>query len=90
MWQAFRGGWAVAGMADEPQIDPWRFATVGLELVGAVALFIAIGYAFDRWQETSPWGMIGGAVLGIVGGLYKMIRDVLRVNRSMRRPGPKD
>lgn len=70
-------------MPGQPQIDPWRFATVGLELVGGVALFIALGYGLDRWIGSGPWGVLGGALLGIVGGLYKMVRDVSRAQRSM-------
>jgi len=76
-------------MSGQPQFNPWRYATVGLELVGGVAVLTGLGYGLDRWRGTAPWGMIGGAILGIVGGLYKLVRDVMRAQRSFdrRRPG---
>lgn len=74
-------------MANDPLIDPWRYATAGLELGAAVGLFALGGYGLDHWLGTSPWGLLGGAITGIVGGLYKLVRDATRANRRMRPNG---
>ena len=31
----------------------------------------------DRRFGTSPWGMLGGVVIGIVGGLYNLVKESL-------------
>jgi F0F1-type ATP synthase assembly protein I len=56
--------------------DPREFgrliamAQVGLEMVG----MIVIGLVVDHWAGTGPWGLILGAVIGLVGGLAHLIR----------------
>ncbi len=55
-----------------------RYASLGLELVGAVLGFALGGLWFDRSFETSPWGILIGLALGIIGGLYNLIRAALR------------
>ena len=44
-------------------------AQVGLEMVAPVA----IGIALDKWLNWTPWGVIGGAVFGLVGGLAHLV-----------------
>ena len=63
-------------MGREPGKNPMRFASSGFELVGVMLFFMGLGYLFDQWQDTKPWGVLAGATYGIVGGLYKLIRDV--------------
>jgi F0F1-type ATP synthase assembly protein I len=47
-------------------------------LVGAVLFLGGIGYAVDRWRDTSPWFLLAGLVLGIVVGFYELITTVYR------------
>ena len=47
-------------------------------MAAAVGALCLAGYWVDRKFETSPWGMLIGAMTGIVGGLYNMIRPALR------------
>lgn len=47
-------------------------------LIGAIILLGGIGYAVDHWQGTSPWGLLGGLVLGLVVGFYELARAVFR------------
>jgi len=64
-----------------------RYAGAGMELAAAVSALCLAGYWFDRKFETSPWGLLIGAVIGIVGGLYNLIRPVLKDSlRSMESP----
>ena len=60
----------------DPTSDPKKFMGSGLELVGALGLFLAVGYFADQKFGTKPWCMIIGAFVGIVGGLYRLIRQV--------------
>jgi F0F1-type ATP synthase assembly protein I len=53
-------------------------ATVGTELAGAVAGGTLLGYWIDWHFGTDPWGLITGASIGIVGGLYNLVRRAVR------------
>lgn len=66
-------------MAEEPESgDRWQgLAGIGFELVGAVVGLTLIGYWWDRHFGSSPWGLLTGAVLGLVGGMYNLIRQSL-------------
>jgi F0F1-type ATP synthase assembly protein I len=47
-------------------------------LVGGIILLGALGYGFDQWRGTSPWGVVTGLLLGIVVGFYELIKTVWR------------
>ena len=49
-------------------------AQVGLEMVAPIVL----GLFLDSWLSWAPWGVVVGAVLGLVGGLLHL---VLLLNR---------
>ena len=51
-------------------------ATASYTLIGAILLLGGIGFWIDRWQETSPWFLFGGLILGIVVGFYELARTV--------------
>ena len=50
---------------------------IGLELVAAVVGLTLIGYWWDRHFHSSPWGLLIGVALGLVGGTYNLIRQSL-------------
>jgi ATP synthase protein I len=58
-----------------------RFLGAGMELAGAVGGMALIGYALDHWLGTEPWGVVIGATLGIIGGLYNLVKQVTQENR---------
>jgi ATP synthase protein I len=45
-------------------------------LVGGIIVLGGLGYGFDYWRGTSPWGLIIGLLLGIVVGFYELIKTV--------------
>jgi len=45
-------------------------------LIGAIILLGGLGYAFDSWRGTAPWGVFTGLMLGIVVGFYELIRTI--------------
>ena len=49
-------------------------AAASYTLVGGIILLGGIGYAVDRWWSTAPWGLVIGLALGIVVGVYELIR----------------
>lgn len=53
-----------------------RLSTIGVALVAATAIGLAIGYGLDRWLGTSPWLTLTFTLLGIVAGFINLFRDV--------------
>ena len=67
-----------------------RYSSVGIEFAAVVAGFAAVGYWIDLKFESAPWGVVIGAVLGLVGGTYNLIRESLAAFRPPRPPDRRD
>ena len=39
-----------------------------------MVFFVGLGLLADRWLDSSPWGVIVGAALGMVGIMYLVLR----------------
>jgi ATP synthase protein I len=59
-----------------------RYSGIGLELAGAVGGLALVGYWIDGKFGTKPWGILAGVVIGLVGGLYNLIRESLAAVRE--------
>lgn len=65
--------------------EPWmRIGGVGLELAAAVGGFALFGYLLDRHYGSQPKGLLIGALLGLIGGFYNLIKTSLRASREAR------
>jgi ATP synthase protein I len=53
-------------------------AGTGMELLGSLLVFLLVGYWIDRHFGTEPWGIVICSTIGIVGGLYNLIRKEMR------------
>ena len=72
-------------MTEDRRFPSWvRYSGVGLELAGATAGLALVGYWVDGRFHTSPWGILIGVVIGIVGGLYNLIRESLAAVREAK------
>jgi F0F1-type ATP synthase assembly protein I len=47
----------------------FALSQVGLEMAAP----IGVGYLIDLWLGSLPWVTIGGAVLGLIGGLWHLV-----------------
>ena len=66
---------------------------VGVELVSALAIGLAIGWLLDAWLGTRPWLMLVFILLGGAAGIlnvYRMARGVGYAVGYQQDKGPKD
>jgi F0F1-type ATP synthase assembly protein I len=69
----------------ERRFPSWvRHSGVGLEMAGATAGLALIGYWIDGRFGTRPWATVGGVVIGLVGGLYNLMRESLEAIREAK------
>ncbi len=69
----------------ERRFPGWvRYSGIGLELAGATAGLALAGYWVDGHFGTRPWGFVIGVVIGIVGGLYNLVRESLEAIREAK------
>jgi ATP synthase protein I len=68
---------------EQKSTSSWvRLSGIGVELVAAVVGFTLIGYWLDRHFGIRPWGVLIGALLGLAGGMYNVIRQALAATRE--------
>ena len=63
----------VAGMG-----AAWGMA---VDFVVTILAGLALGWLIDRWQGTSPWGILGGLCLGFVAAFVRIVRQTQRDER---------
>src|SRR4051812_18699141 len=72
-------------MSADRRFPGWiRYSGVGLELAGATAGLALFGYWIDKKFGTAPWGILVGVVVGLVGGLYNLVKESLAAVREAR------
>jgi F0F1-type ATP synthase assembly protein I len=61
----------------KPAANWTRLSGLGIELAAAVGGAVALGYWWDHHFGSSPWGIVGWGAVGLVGGMYNLIRQSL-------------
>lgn len=56
--------------------------TIGMQLVVATFIGLAMGYFLDKWLGTEPWMLIIFLLLGIVAGFRDVYREAMRLQRN--------
>ena len=59
-----------------------RLLGMGFEFAAAVAGFTLVGVWVDRHFGHAPWGVIVGVALGLIGGMYNLIRESLAASKE--------
>ena len=75
-------------MADKKRDRPsWiRYSGIGIEFAAAVAVFTLVGYWIGRHYGSAQLGLLIGAALGLIGGMYNLIRESLAAFRPTEPP----
>lgn len=56
-----------------------RYYVLVLEFLAYLAVLGYLGYKLDERYGWKPWGLLGGLLTGLAVGLYRMIREGLKV-----------
>lgn len=57
---------------------------MGLSMVLALVISIAIGFYLDKWFQTSPWFFLIFMVLGIVAGFRNIYVIMKRTEKDLK------
>ena len=52
-----------------------------LEFLAYIGVLGYAGWWLDQHRGTGPWGLLGGLLLGMIAGLYRMVREGLKLGR---------
>ncbi len=53
-------------------------AGASYSMIGAIIVCGGLGYGIDVWLGTSPWGIVGGLLFGIVVGMWEIAKIAFR------------
>ncbi len=56
--------------------------SLAIEMVAAVGVSVFIGLWLDRWLDTTPFGVVGFALLGVAAAMWTAIRTGMAMNRQ--------
>lgn len=60
-----------------------RFSSVGIQMGAIIAFFTWLGTYLDtKYQTETPWWTVGLSLFGVIGGLYLVIKEVVKMNRD--------
>ena len=63
------------------------YLNISYFFLAAIGLFAWIGHYLDGRWGSKPWGIIGGAVLGVIVGFYNFIKTVSRSSEKNKKNG---
>ncbi len=61
------------------QLGPYM--GLGTELAASVVGMLLIGYFLDEHFHTSPWLLLTGAAIGMIGGFYNFFKEIQKLNK---------
>jgi len=54
---------------------------LGTELAASVIGMVLLGYFLDEHFNTSPWLLLTGACVGMIGGFYNFIKEIQKLGK---------
>ncbi|MCA9278634.1 MAG: AtpZ/AtpI family protein [Phycisphaeraceae bacterium] len=62
--------------------DTGKVWSIAIDFGASVVAGVLIGFVFDYFLGTKPWGLITWAVLGLLSGFVRFIRQAMKANRE--------
>lgn len=67
--------------ADAHAKPPGDAARAAIDFASASAVGTLLGYGLDVWLDSSPWGLLGGLVIGTAAGVQMMFAEEARAKK---------
>lgn len=64
--------------------NAWQYASLGTELAASIIGLTLVGLWIDYQFKVRPIGVLVGAGVGVVGGLYNFLRAAVRMGAQQR------
>lgn len=77
-----KGGGGAGGSSLGELARAWA---VAFDFVATVIGGLALGWLFDWWRGTQPWGMLVGLAMGFASALIRIIRRTLKEEAAAAR-----
>lgn len=77
-----KGGGGAGGSSLGELARAWA---VAFDFVATVIGGLALGWLFDWWRGTQPWGMLVGLAMGFASALIRIIRRTLKEEAATAR-----
>ncbi|HSW45578.1 MAG TPA: AtpZ/AtpI family protein [Phycisphaerae bacterium] len=74
------------GRRDSGGIEYLKWGGLGFEFAGVVAIFTYFGYLADQRWHCEPWGIICGSAVGLLGGIYWLVKESLVMLKDLGQP----
>lgn len=68
----------------------YKYAGTGFEFAGVLGVCLYLGYLADERWDSEPWGLLIGAAVGLVGGIYLLVKEGNRMMRELDPPRKDD
>lgn len=66
----------------QPIAPPGDAARAAIDFASASAVGCVLGYGLDYWLGTTPWGLIGGLIIGCLAGFRLLMAAEARANKA--------
>lgn len=78
----FRAGGSFVGNGDLRGMG--QASTIGISLAASIFIGAGFGWLLDHFviKSATPWGLIGGFLLGVLSGFINLVRVANRLNRD--------
>lgn len=63
--------------ASDVLLGAGRAWATAFDFIFTIAAGVLLGWLFDRWRGTAPWGLLAGLTLGFATALMRIIRATL-------------
>lgn len=58
------------------------------DLIGGVLVGLGFGWLLDHYVHTSPWGMVGGLLIGLGLAIFSIVRKAMKLSAQASAPSP--
>ena len=75
----------VKAQSERAQQDGYRLLA---DLIGGVLVGLGFGWLLDHYVHTSPWGMVGGLLIGLGLAIFSIVRKAMKLSAQASAASP--